>query len=681
MFDDLHDIDWAALEHAYGPAHEVPAWLSALRSADPAERDAAMNGLYDAVHHQGSVYSSTAAGLPFLFALAEDPRAPGRAEVVRFLVSVGRAVIDQAEWGAGDHFGIGPLMRGRAEAFAGFAAEADPRMRVAAIPGLALFLDDAERAAALLRERLAVARGVVEALVVVKAAGTLALRLPEAAEGVTGWLTDLGSDPVLPPEVRLGAVAERARCGPGYPDDDIVPAAVGLLREIARGTDGTWWRPPHRADPDRSGLPPQIAAAFEDLDRASRVHTSTTESLRTLHRALAGRVPQRTELLAGQLGSPDPGMRLDAVRMAEDLVKSWRGDHTALVGHLAARLDDDLEISAAAASALAVCGRIAEPAREALAARAAASRARYGPDVWSSPRPQERRAHQEAVLALARLGDPRAVPDLTAALAGGGDTWRAVEVAGFLPREADRLVPPLCDLLRAAEPGGDPFNTSTDALIRALARLGDPAAVPVLTDALAAAVRGDGPWTVEAALNALAGFGPAAAPALETIRPLAVTGGRSRAAAVAALWAIGRDPREVLPQVLALLGEGGFPAMRAAEVLVGIGPAGAAAAPRLREMSGDSYEWVRVHAATALWAVGGAGAPVVLDVLLQAWEQNPMTAATAVECLERMGPAAAPAVPRLRAHAAAAERMARFGGVDEDEELRRACLALADRLS
>jgi hypothetical protein len=41
------------------------------------------------------------------------------------------------------------------------------------------------------------------------------------------------------------------------------------------------------------GVPPQIAAAFSDLDRLGRVHAPTTGLLRTFHKALAARVPER----------------------------------------------------------------------------------------------------------------------------------------------------------------------------------------------------------------------------------------------------------------------------------------------------------------------------------------------------------------------------------------------------
>jgi len=52
MFNGLHEIDWSATEHAYGPASEIPALLLALRSADAEQRGGALSRFYGAVHHQ-----------------------------------------------------------------------------------------------------------------------------------------------------------------------------------------------------------------------------------------------------------------------------------------------------------------------------------------------------------------------------------------------------------------------------------------------------------------------------------------------------------------------------------------------------------------------------------------------------------------------------------------------------
>ncbi|MFI6354659.1 HEAT repeat domain-containing protein [Streptomyces sp. NPDC050743] len=151
----------------------------------------------------------------------------------------------------------------------------------------------------------------------------------------------------------------------------------------------------------------------------------------------------------------------------------------------------------------------------------------------------------------------------------------------------------------------------------------------------------------------------------------AATHAHVRPAAVAALWAVGGDPAEVMPLLLGLLDDGIV--SEAADVLGEIGPPAAAALPRLRELLTDDYEWVRVHSAAALWEIGGeAEAPAVLDTLLQAWAQNPSTANHVVTCLDRM--------ETRVARAALPRRGGRFRSVDHDEELQRLGRALIARL-
>ncbi|MGI8333613.1 HEAT repeat domain-containing protein [Actinomadura scrupuli] len=689
MFNGLHDIDWSSMEHAYGSAEEIPSLLSALCSTDAEERNKALSRFYGAVHHQGDVYLCTTASLPFLFELAGDAAVPGRAAIVALLVSIGSEAVERCEddyGGPMDHVGAAAVMRERAEAFVGFASDTDPRVRRAAIPGLGLFLDDANRAGAVLRGRLSAEPGIVERLLVVETMATLALRLPTWSDEAMAWLAGLAADSAAGTETRLAAVVQRARCAPAQISQDIVPAAIGLLREVAHATapPGEWRDSPRRAAP-AGGVPPQIVAAFEDLDRQGRVHASTTDLMRTFHRALAARIPQRTALLAEQLRSPDPGSRLDAIRMSAELMKSWRGDHTSLIMLVAEHLDaTDQEVAAEAAAVLEACHPIAEPAREALAAHVLAQRAAYGPDVWAAPQPHLRRAHQKAVRGLARLGDARAVPSLLTALDSGVDDWRAVQVAGTLPEAADRLVPRLCDHLRRVDLAQQRFEMSARSMLSALAALGDQAALPLIADTLAAAVRHQ-QWDITcSALEALKVFGSAAAPALGAIRPLtASSDAHVRPAAVSALWAIGGDQEEVMPLLHDLLEDRiPFQISEAADVLGAIGRPAVAALPRLRELLAHDYEWVRVACAAALWEMGGeAEASTVLDTLLQVWAQNPATANHVVACLDRMGLAAESALPQLRSQLALPQRGGRFASIDNDEELQRVSRLIIARLT
>ncbi|MGN9783830.1 hypothetical protein ACTMTF_20520 [Nonomuraea sp. ZG12] len=691
MFRGLYDIDWSSMEHAYGSAAEVPGLLLALRSPDGEERRKALVRFYSAVHHQGVVVPCTTASLPFLFELAGDVAAHDRAAIVDLLVSIGTAAVEECENQYADlvdFAGAAAVVRERAEVFVGFASDADPRVRRAAIPGLALFLDDTDRAAAVLRDRLSAEPETAERLLVVDAMATLALRVPALSDGAMAWFDELAADTTRDPGTRLAAVVQQARCAPEQISEDTVPAAIDLLREMANATVTDGERPapaphvtPTTPEAPAAGVAPQVVAAFEDLDRKGLVHAPTTHLLRTFHETLAARVSQRTALLAQQLRTPDPGSRLDAIRMSAELMKSWRGDHTSLILQVSEHLGaTEHEVAAEAAAVLEECHAIAEPARGALAAHVAA----HGPDAWAAPNSEQRRAHQEAVRALARLGDARAVPSVLAALDSGVDAWRAVEVAGALIEAADHLVPRLCAHLRRVDHTQQWLGSSAAALLSALGDLRDQAALPSIIDTLAAAVRHDQAGTTSSALKALATFGPAAAPALETIRPLtAASDAHVRPDAVAALWAIGGDREEVMPLLGELLtGRPFFWKTRAADVLAEIGPPAVAALPQLRQLLTDRYDWVRIHGAAAVWTIGGeAETSIVLDILLQAWSQNPATGDHIVAFLDRMGLAAEPALPQVRSELTLPRRNARFASIRRDEELQRVCHAIIGRLS
>lgn len=581
-----------------------------------------------------------------------------------------------------DYVGAARAVRERAQTFVDFASDPDRLVRRAAIPGLGLFLDDTERATTVLRALLAEETGVVERLLVMEAMATLAIRLTAAAHDAKAWFAELSADPEAEPTIRLAAVVQRARCAPQQVNADTVSTVIGLLRQIpptATTPDQAWRNRPNEAAP-ATERPPQIAAAFADMQRESRVHSPTTDLLRTLHQVLVGRVPERAALLAEQLRGPDPGTRLDAIRMSGELMKRWRGEYTSLITLVAEHLDvTHHEIAAEAAAVLDACHPIAERAREALAEYVAA----HGPDVWAAPQPHLRRAYQEAVVALARLRDVRAVPSVLTALDSGVDEWRAVQVAGCLPQAAEQLVPRLCEHLRRVDVTLHQVEMSARSILSALAALGDPVALPLITETLATAQRHEQGRIMCSALQALGAFGPAAAPALDTVRPLiAATDGHVRLAAVGALWAVSRDQQEIMPLLDDLLTQPTFWVMLAADILGEIGPPAAVALPRLHERLTDSYEWVRVHCAAAIWDIGGeTQAATVLDILLQAWQQNPATANHVVTCLNSMAPAAEPALPQLIAELARPERGGRLTSIDNDEELQRLGRAIVARLT
>src|SRR5687768_2453350 len=73
MLEGLDRINWKELEHAYGPAEDVPDMIRALASDSGQEREGARIHLWCHIIHQGTVYSATAHAVPFLVELLAAP--------------------------------------------------------------------------------------------------------------------------------------------------------------------------------------------------------------------------------------------------------------------------------------------------------------------------------------------------------------------------------------------------------------------------------------------------------------------------------------------------------------------------------------------------------------------------------------------------------------------------------
>lgn len=83
--DELDDINWWALEHAYGAATDVPRHIHALLSGHASIRAEALDHLFHTIAHQGSVYSATVVAAPFLIEVVRTAEAPDRAGILRLL--------------------------------------------------------------------------------------------------------------------------------------------------------------------------------------------------------------------------------------------------------------------------------------------------------------------------------------------------------------------------------------------------------------------------------------------------------------------------------------------------------------------------------------------------------------------------------------------------------------------
>ncbi|MER5961176.1 PBS lyase [Streptomyces sp. NPDC002057] len=705
MLTGIEEVDWASLGHAYGPADDVPELLRGLASADLAERETALDGMYGAVHHQGDVYDSTLACIPFLLELVADPAVQDRGSIVELLTSIGGIELDDDEElldaldpddeefiPAANYAMAAAAIAAGADVFLGLVSDADPEVRLAAPCALASLHPEPATVLTLLRERLTVERDTEVRLALVAAVGRIALRhaalRTETVEWL-GWLARAAQDPGL----RLAALAQQARCAPAEIPDDIVPWVTGLLEEIRTSAHR-----PVSPGTERAATPTLIGQVRELLEEhaAGRPAPWTEELLRTLHAALDDRVDDRIALILAQLRSPDWGQRSDAIWLCGGLIRIWRGRYEEVVRLVGAQLHDpEPRLREAAASLLERLFELGAPAADALVDRLATGAGGPGGGGTAPRRGQGggqggfvgRSGRDAALLALARAGDTRAVPLLARALEEPKVRRELLYAMDGLGPSAAMLAPLLRRRLAEVELDERLYDRAAP-LLYALAAVRGNQAVPEVLRVLRGAPPNRRDWVREAALRTLAAFGPAASDALPDIRRLlAAESATVSTTAARALWAAEGDLGEVLPALERWLRPGapGADLCAAAQALGEIGPAAAALAPALRPGLASRDLWVRVRSAAALWRVSGDTA-ATLPVLLAAWEENRHARVDVAECLAEMGPAASEAqlvilteLTRRRRHNAR-EGASGSHDIHLDEKLLTVCRAALARM-
>ncbi|MDX3067231.1 PBS lyase [Streptomyces clavifer] len=692
MFAGIDEVDWASMEHAYGPADDVPGLLQGLASADPAERESALDGMYGAVHHQGDVYACTLACIPFLFELVVDPGIQDRGSVVELLTSIGGIDLDEDDEddldedeieGAANYAMAAAAVTAGAGVFFELIADEDPGVRLAAPLALATLHSHPVRVLALLRERLPVEADDEVRLALVEAAGRVALRHRPLAGQAADWLGRLAAE-AYAPGLRLAALAQLARCTPDSLPGDVVRVVAGLLRELRSGPARPEPQPIEASGPDaqvteRTAAPTLVGQlrALSAEETAGRSTPWAADLLRTLHVGLDDRVDDRTELLMDQLRSPDPWQRIDAVRMSGGLIRAWRGSYEGLVRLVGVQLTDpEPKLAEAASHVLEELFGLAAPAADALAERVAADPGGWVRE-WASGPP----GLGSSVKALARLGDARVLPALAAAL----ERPEVPHDVGFTIGYLGGTAAPLAGALRRrlGEVGLDEgAYDRASPLLAGLTALRAGEAAPEVLRVLRGAPEYRGEWLRSAALRALGSFGTAAGCAVPELRALIRRPGTAAATEAAeALWAIDGDAEAVLPVLIeGLRAEQVHDSRAAASALGGLGERAAVAAPRLRALLAHDELWLRVDAAIALWEVTGQTGGTV-PVLLAAWEKNRHVRVRVAECLARMGAAGAgaEATQVLRAELLAVRRHnamdGGYGSHDtyEDENLLALC--------
>ncbi|MEU6684115.1 HEAT repeat domain-containing protein [Streptomyces sp. NPDC046832] len=659
MFRGIDEVDWASLRHAQGSAEDVPGLLRKLASADPAERQTALDGMYGAVHHRGDVYDSTLACVPFLLALAGDEGVRDRAEVVELLVSIGDIAGSRGDLGAA----VRDALCARADVFVRLSGDPDAAVRRAAPGALVRFVERPARVLALLRERITVERDDRVLLALAESLGVFAERCrpdEEAHAAAVRLLVEL-SGPPHDPGLRIAALGQLAGCAPDALPADLVPTVVGLLRD--RSGQRARARPYDGPGPDT--LAGRLRRLRPSDEEGSRL-------LRTLHRALDGRVADRVALLCGQLTSPDPLDRCNGVWMSAGLFRAWRSGHTEPVPLIGNQLGaEEGRLHDAAVAVLLELSELAAPAADQLHALVT-----FRPELRIRHGERGAPALGGPLKALAGAGDARATPVLAEVLAGPvvpHDLGLAVPDLG---RSALPLAPALRRRLTRLPLDAPDTPAQAVPLLSALAALDDIAALPAVVRLL----RGmpDGlprrAAVTDAAVRALGAFGGAAHEAVPILRALLETD--CAVAAADALWSVTGDADAVLPVLTRELTDSGSGRRhRAAAVLGRLGPAARPALPGLRALADRGDAPVRVTAACAVWRATGEPERF-LPSLRSAWAEHPCTRATIAECVSALGPAGAPLHDVLRAELASARRHrpgAGGSGIREDLALLRVC--------
>ncbi|MFI1154291.1 hypothetical protein [Streptomyces sp. NPDC020817] len=262
---------------------------------------------------------------------------------------------------------------------------------------------------------------------------------------------------------------------------------------------------------------------------------------------------------------------------------------------------------------------------------------------------------EELAVALAGTGDLRALPALRRIAEGEGVPFHVPWVSHLAALPAAELLPTMRAVLRRAPAK---YHASTAAL--ELLALWGPAAAPAVPEVLPYL---ESPYAY-GALRALGRIGPAAAVAADRLADFA-TGRAPQAArhrprlAAWAHWKATGDPTLALDVCGAAVGSG--TASHGLPFLADLGPLAAAHADTVRGLMESPGAWTRVAAAHAYARITGDAEPAMAVLLAEVdpdWTGNPaLPTREAVRRLGGIGAPAAAAAPLLCRILAAEERL------------------------
>ncbi|MEU8664402.1 HEAT repeat domain-containing protein, partial [Actinoplanes philippinensis] len=294
----IDDIDWSALDGAYGPCAEAPDILRGLASPDPEEAGEAMYEFGSSLWHQGTVYPATVEAIPYLIELASTDGVHRRADLLHILGDLCDPTLtdgrDQPLVRAAVAVHSGPLLP--------LLTDADPRIREHAAYAAA---HSGPHTLDTLRERWA-----TEDHPAVRASVLAALAHLEPAATVPLLAAAL-HDPS--PELRATAATALVRSGGSLPPETLEPVGAALA---AAGAEDTPWAG-HRSawdvvfdatEPAAAAILGAPLARSADPEVRSRLLHSVNARLLRSRSSVAALFPLAAPLLA----DPDPEVRSDA---------------------------------------------------------------------------------------------------------------------------------------------------------------------------------------------------------------------------------------------------------------------------------------------------------------------------------------------------------------------------------
>ncbi|MBM82410.1 MAG: hypothetical protein CMJ78_17740 [Planctomycetaceae bacterium] len=95
--EQISNVDWNSLEHAYGDAADTADHLRSLMDDNLEKRDAALEELFGSILHQGSTYDATVPAISILIEIAKA-RILGTEESLIFLSEALNSTCDWDEW-------------------------------------------------------------------------------------------------------------------------------------------------------------------------------------------------------------------------------------------------------------------------------------------------------------------------------------------------------------------------------------------------------------------------------------------------------------------------------------------------------------------------------------------------------------------------------------------------------